>query len=174
MMDDITNRALDADIIMREHPGKFRLIPFDRLKPSVDPAYLVKGLIPRVGLVVIWGPPKCGKSFWVTDIMLHVALGWSYRDRKVTQGAVVYCAFEGQEGYGKRTEARRRWYPSGTLIDDSLPQFAHLVGFGPPADAVACDQATYTLMVTSTGGGKSYPYWSVRYLLGQGIIPITP
>jgi hypothetical protein len=36
---------------------------------------------PRVGLIVVWGPPKCGKSFWVTDAMLHVALGWPYHLR---------------------------------------------------------------------------------------------
>jgi hypothetical protein len=40
--------------------------------------------------------------------MLHVALGWPYRERKVAQGAVVYCAFEGQDGYGKRAEAFRQ------------------------------------------------------------------
>jgi hypothetical protein len=39
--------------------------------------------------------------------MLHVALSWQYRKRKVIQGPVVYCAFEGQDGYGKRAEAFR-------------------------------------------------------------------
>jgi hypothetical protein len=39
---------------------------------------------------VIWGPTKCGKSFWVFDLMLHVALGWDYRGMKVRQGTVVY------------------------------------------------------------------------------------
>jgi hypothetical protein len=86
---------------------RFRLIPFEKLHPSPEPACLIKGLLPRVGLVVAWGPPKCGKSFWMTDAMLHVALGWPYRGRKVVQGPVVYCAFEGQEGYGKRAEAFR-------------------------------------------------------------------
>ena len=27
--------------------------------------------IPRVGLVVVWGPPKCGKSFWAFDLAMH-------------------------------------------------------------------------------------------------------
>ena len=40
--------------------------------------------------------------------MLHVALGWEYRGRKVTCGPVVYCAFEGVEGFGQRAEAFRR------------------------------------------------------------------
>src|SRR5262245_247683 len=29
--------------------------------------YLVARLIPLIGLVVVWGPPKCGKSFWIFD-----------------------------------------------------------------------------------------------------------
>jgi hypothetical protein len=90
-----------------EIESRFRLIPFDKLSPSTQPAYLVKGLLPRAGLVVVWGPPKCGKSFWVTDVMLHVALGWIYRGRKVHRGPVVYCALEGAEGHGRRAEAFR-------------------------------------------------------------------
>jgi hypothetical protein len=96
MMDAI-NRALDADIIARERAGKFRLIPFEKLKPSPDPAYLIKGLFPRTGLIVVWG--------------------------KVTKGAVVYCAFEGQDGYGKRAEAFRLRH----LADDADPVPFYLV-----------------------------------------------
>jgi AAA domain len=89
------------------NPSRIKLIPFGDLKPGTEPEYLVKGLIPRAGLVVVWGPPKCGKSFWTMDVLLHVALGWEYRGRAVHPGAMVYCAFEGQSGYGKRAEAFR-------------------------------------------------------------------
>jgi hypothetical protein len=87
---------------------RFQLVPFVQLKPSTAPDYLVKGLIPRVGLTVIWGPPKSGKSFIISDLMMSVALGWEFRERKVIQGAVVYCAFEGADGFGKRAEAFRQ------------------------------------------------------------------
>jgi hypothetical protein len=40
--------------------GRFQLKPFDTIKLSTAPNYLVKGIIPRTGLVVVWGPPKCG------------------------------------------------------------------------------------------------------------------
>src|ERR1700730_9837190 len=75
------------------------IIPFDeiRLNPN-DRPYVVKGLIPREGITVVWGPPKSGKSFKVFDLCMHVALGWEYRGRRVQQGAVVYCSFEGQAG----------------------------------------------------------------------------
>ena len=60
------------------------------------------------GSVVVWGPPKCGKSFWTFDLMMHVALGWEYRGRRVQQGAVVYLALEGGHGFRARVEAWRR------------------------------------------------------------------
>jgi hypothetical protein len=87
---------------------RFKLRRFDQLKVGIERTYLVKGLIPRTGLVVIWGPPKCGKSFWTFDLVLHVALGREYRRRRVQQGPVVYCAFEGGGGYSARAEAFRQ------------------------------------------------------------------
>ena len=87
---------------------RFPLIGFDQIQLSTAPSYLVKGLIPRSGLVVIWGPPKCGKSFWAFDVAAHIALGWSYRDRKVQQGTVVYLVLEGEHGIGARVEAFRQ------------------------------------------------------------------
>jgi hypothetical protein len=87
---------------------RFPLMPFDQLKISTEPAYLVKGILPCRGLAVIWGPPKCGKSFVAFDMLLHVALGWLYRERRVKQGAVVYAALEGASGFGARAEAFRQ------------------------------------------------------------------
>jgi AAA domain len=81
---------------------------FDELTRSEEPAYLVKGLVPRVGLIVAWGPPKCGKSFWCFDLAMHVALGWEYRGRRVRKGSVIYCALEGQSGFGARADAFRQ------------------------------------------------------------------
>ena len=91
-----------------EPQRRFKLVRFDQLKLSTAPPYLVKGLIPRSGLVVIWGPAKSGKSFWTFDLAAHVALGWPYRDRKVKQGTVVYLVLEGEHGIGARVEAFRQ------------------------------------------------------------------
>jgi hypothetical protein len=65
---------------------RFTLKPFAAVKISKIPNYLVKGVLPRTGLVVVWGPPKCGKSFWVFDLVMHVAIGRKYRDRRTQQG----------------------------------------------------------------------------------------
>jgi hypothetical protein len=42
--------------------------------------------------------------------MLHIAAGWEYRHRYVTQCPVIYCAFEGAHGYKKRISALRKHY----------------------------------------------------------------
>ena len=99
---------------------RFKLVPFGELRPGVEPLYLVDELIPVAGLVDVWGKAKCYKSFWCLDLMLHVAMGWEYRDRYVRQGAVVYCAFEGAHGYKKRVEALRRHYAIGSGTDVPL------------------------------------------------------
>ena len=72
----------------------FQLIPFRDLLLGTTRNYVVKGIIPRTGIVLVWGPPKCGKSFWTFDLMMHVALDWMYRGHRVMHGEVVYCAFE--------------------------------------------------------------------------------
>jgi hypothetical protein len=88
-------------------PRAFTLKAFSDIKMSTASSCLVRGIIPRVGLVVVWGPPKCGKSFWTFDLVMHIALGWSYRGRRVQQGAVVYLALEGGPGFANRVEAWR-------------------------------------------------------------------
>ncbi len=94
---------------MSEAPApQFNLIPFNDITHSTEINYVIRGLIPREGLVLVYGAPKCGKSFWVMDMTLHVALGWKYRGRKVRQGNVVYIACEGVSGVTARIEAFRQ------------------------------------------------------------------
>jgi hypothetical protein len=94
--------------------------------------YLVKGLLASTGLSVIWGPPKCGKSFWAADLGLHIALGWKYRGRRVQQAIVVYVALEGQSGFPARIEAFKQHHG----ITDA-PFYLVTVRLNLIADAVA-------------------------------------
>jgi hypothetical protein len=88
-------------------PSRFVLARFADFKPLDGDDYCVKGLLPRSGLAVFWGPPKCGKSFVVFDLLMHVALGWDYRGHRVRQGPVVYLCLEGGLAFRKRREAFR-------------------------------------------------------------------
>jgi hypothetical protein len=120
--------------------SKLQLVPFDALVPNGERTYLVKRLIPRVGLVVVWGPPKCGKSFWTFDLVMHVALGWEYRGHKVQQGAVVYCAFEGAEGFKARAEAFRRVHKISGVPFYLVPARLNMVTDHPDLIAAIRDQ----------------------------------
>ena len=91
-----------------EQQSRIYLVPFDVIKLGTERRYLIKGLIPRTGLVVVWGPPKSGKSFKIFDMLLHVALNRRYRGRRVHSGPVVYCSFEGQTGFEARCAAFRK------------------------------------------------------------------
>lgn len=87
---------------------RLSLVPFQDIRPSGDPPYLIKGLVPREGLTVVWGEPKCGKSFLIFDAGMAVALPKDYRGRRVQAGPVVYVAAEGAIGLRARVEAYRR------------------------------------------------------------------
>jgi hypothetical protein len=126
---------------------RIRLVPFDKIKLGTERRYLVKGLIPREGLTLLWGPPKCGKSFWATDLALHIALGWDYRGRKVVGGPAVYCAFEGAFGLGARLEAFRQKY----LAEDTSGVPFFLV---PMTLNLVRDQAELIAAVRDTLGSR--------------------
>jgi len=100
-------------------PNRIPLLPFRELTPDARRRELIRGIFPLVGLVLVWGMAKCGKSFLILDALLHIALGWEYHGRRVAQGAVVYCAFEGQTGVRARVEAFRRHH----CLDDANPPF---------------------------------------------------
>jgi hypothetical protein len=97
----------------------FAPVRWRQITPGKEPAYLIQGLIPREGLVVVWGPPKCGKTFWVFDLVAHVALNWAYRGRRVETGTVVYIACEGERGLAARKEA----FQQTRLNEEADPPF---------------------------------------------------
>lgn len=87
---------------------RFKLTPFDDIKAQPQGRYLIKGLFPSESMIVVWGPPKCGKSFWTFDAAMHIASAQDdYRGLKVRAGAVVYIAAEGAGGFLGRAQAWR-------------------------------------------------------------------
>jgi hypothetical protein len=92
----------------RSGEHRFVVIDASNIEINKRSAYLVKELIPAQGLIVIWGPPKCGKSFWILDVAFHIALGWPYRGRRVKQGLVLYVGCEGEFAVPARVEAFRQ------------------------------------------------------------------
>ena len=62
---------------------RFHLTPFADITWNPTGEYLVKGVLPVVGLVLVYGAPKCGKSFWASDLAMHIARGIEYRGKRV-------------------------------------------------------------------------------------------
>lgn len=89
----------------REKQFRFPLTPLAAIVADTTDLHVVKGLLPRTGLAIIWGPPKCGKSFWTLDVLMHLAMGRNYRGHRVKQSSVVYCVLEGQRGFKNRVVA---------------------------------------------------------------------
>lgn len=105
------NGHLNGDGEVRQ---RFTLVPFGSIALTRERPYLVRGVIPREGLVVVWGAPKCGKTFVVLDVSMHIALGWPWRGRPVDPAPVVYVACEGERGLAQRLEAWRQHHLTET------------------------------------------------------------
>lgn len=81
------------------------LVYFGDIQPALAGDDFVEGLLIRGAMSVIYGPSNCGKTFFMADLALHVACGWKWWGRDVTQGAVIYCALEGAFGIRNRVAA---------------------------------------------------------------------
>lgn len=72
--------------------------------------WLIKDVLPKKGLCVVWGAPGSGKSFAMLDVAMAVARGLpKYHGKRIKKGVVVYIAMEGNlrdrvEAYKKRNE----------------------------------------------------------------------
>ena len=75
------------------------VIYFDDAETQVETNDFVEDLLTHNGLSVTYGESGCGKSFFMTDLGFHVAMGRQWRDREVDKFGVVYVAAEGG-GYG--------------------------------------------------------------------------
>jgi len=144
---------------------RFELVPFGEIAVKSERSYLVKGLVPREGLAVIWGPPKCGKSFWTFDLVMHVALGWEYRGRRVDPGTVVYIACEGERGLAARVEAFRvekmaedsdaSFYLLATRLDLSAECEALITDISAQLGGERCVAIVLDTLNRSIGGSES-------------------
>ena len=78
-----------------------------KLKPT---QWLIRDLLERDTLAMIFGEPKSGKSFIAVDIACCIASGLDFHGRRVrAPGHVVILAGEGQAGLTKRLHAWCDW-----------------------------------------------------------------
>lgn len=91
-----------------ETPKLFVLEAFEDIKFEAREEWLVKRLLPRQGVAVIYGKSQSFKSFVVTDLAWHIASGWEWAGLRSVQCPVVYVAAEGASGLRKRKDGWTR------------------------------------------------------------------
>jgi len=88
-----------------EQPKRFPVVQVGTFADGAPPEWIIKGVIPKAELVVVYGESGSGKSFFVTDFACAVARGETWRGHRVAQGNVVYVAAEGAGGMRNRMRA---------------------------------------------------------------------
>lgn len=99
-----------ADARDRSRPAvakraRFEPVPLALFAARPAPTWIVKGVIPRAELVVLFGESGSGKSFMALDLAACIARGLPWRGRRVNAGRVVYIAAEGAGGFRNRVVA---------------------------------------------------------------------
>lgn len=103
-----------AEVLMAELPsksvGRFGPVPIYDLSLAPPLQWLIKGVLPRGELGVLFGASGSGKTFVALDLAFSIARGTAWRERRTPRGRVVIIAAEGGAGIGKRGEAYSRYH----------------------------------------------------------------
>jgi RecA/RadA recombinase len=104
--------------VPKEPAASYPLLWFEDFKAGTDSRDFVQGLLLEQSSAVVFGESNAGKTFWVTDLALHVAAGKDWNGRRVEGGPVIYCALEGGIGFQNRVVA---WRDEQGMEDASIP-----------------------------------------------------
>ena len=94
------------------------LLWLEDIEPVLEAKDFVQGVLCEGGAAVVYGDSNAGKTFWTSDLSLHVAGGKTWNGRRVDQGGVVYCVLEGGNGFRNRVAA---WRATHTTPGVKLP-----------------------------------------------------
>lgn len=89
-------------------PDVFETLSLDELVNMPPPTWLIEGLIPQHGLVLLYGRPGEHKTFIAIDGALRVAYGLDWHGRTIKRVGVLYIAGEGRFGIGQRIKGWRK------------------------------------------------------------------
>jgi hypothetical protein len=95
-----------AEAIMAELParslGRFGPVPIYDLTQREPMGWLIKGVLPKAKLGILFGASGSGKTFVALDLAFSIARGIAWRTRRTMRARVVIIAAEGGSGLGKR------------------------------------------------------------------------
>lgn len=108
---------------IQQKAAKFVFEPFydaagKFLTASAQP--LIKGLLDKGAMSVVYGQSNVGKTFVTLDIAYHIATGKPYAGMKTARGHVIYLSAEGGNSIVKRLAALCSRYGTSMDVDLSL------------------------------------------------------
>ena len=86
-------------------PERYQLLDRDGIASMPVLRWLVKSLVLREGLAVIFGAPGTAKTFWTLLFLACVASGCDFFGLPVNQAPVLYVCLEGEGGIQRRVKA---------------------------------------------------------------------
>ena len=116
--------------------------------------YLIKGLLPKAELGVIYGATASGKTFITLDLAMAIARGIQWRGLRTKQGSVVYIVAEGAAGFRNRAIAYAKHHnidfedipleiidaaPNLLIKEDALAIRDSILASGPKPSLVVVD-----------------------------------
>lgn len=87
------------------NPGRFAVIRPENFTRRPRPTWIVKGVMPKAQLAILYGASGSGKSFIALDISAAIARGVAWRGHKTPKANVVYLAAEAAQGFQLRMES---------------------------------------------------------------------
>ncbi len=87
---------------------RYKLIGGQQLLLFPPLNWLIKGVLPAVGLAAFFGPSASGKSFLALDAAAAIASGALWFGHRTQMAPVIYIALEGEAGYRSRVMAWER------------------------------------------------------------------
>lgn len=146
--------------------SSYTLLTEDDLRAFSPPQWIIKGVLPSHGLVVVFGPSGSGKSFLVLDMLQSLALGKPWFERRVTPRSVTYVVLEGEAGLAKRVEAYRLRHgasslniryvaePFSLLVEDHIDNLLVAIQAAGVGDVVVLDTLSRAMSGADENDGK--------------------
>lgn len=113
---------------------EFKLLTPENIEALPDLEWLIEGVVPTPGLVVLYGEPGSGKTFVALSMALTAASGQTWLGRATLQTKALYVAAEGVLGLKNRIMAHRH---RRGLVNDNVRFVASPIAIMDPAQIKA-------------------------------------
>jgi hypothetical protein len=146
---------------------RFQVLTVPELLQRPRAEWLIRGVLPRAGLAMVFGDSGSGKSFFVLDLAAAIARGLDWRGHKVLHPEpVVYVCAEGEADFRDRVQAYCTYndlqdFPVGVvpdapnlLIKDDVRDLVGAVKAFGPTSMIVVDTLAQTVPGANENSGE--------------------